>query len=151
MCDEVECAYAAARIDGNHDRRAGDVGDVREVAARIIAELGIADRQEHQLSDVGEHEVVTVGWELATDCTAIAPPAPARVSTKNCCLKTVVRWSATRRVGTSAVPPAANVLTMRTGRDGHSSAAAAAKRHGGRGEGKPFHGFISEGSIAGRV
>jgi hypothetical protein len=40
-------------------------------------------------------------------------------------LNVVLKWSATSRVRVSAVPPAAKVLTMRTGRDGHSSAAAA--------------------------
>jgi hypothetical protein len=50
----------------------------------------------------------------------MVPPAPARVSTKNCCPKAAVRWSATVRASTSAVPPGANVLTMRTGRCGHS-------------------------------
>jgi hypothetical protein len=39
-------------------------------------------------------------------------------------LNVVLKWSATSRVRVSAVPPAAKVLTMRTGRDGHSSAAA---------------------------
>ena len=54
----------------------------------------------------------------------MVPAAPARVSTKNCCLNVAESWSATSRVSTSAVPPAAKVLTIRTGRDGHSSAAA---------------------------
>jgi hypothetical protein len=28
---------------------------------RVVAELGIADRQQHQMSDVGEGEIVAVG------------------------------------------------------------------------------------------
>src|SRR3954469_23221439 len=56
----------------------------------------------------------------------MVPAAPAGVSTKNCCLNVAESCSATSRVSTSAVPPAAKVLTMRTGRDGHSSAGAGA-------------------------
>src|SRR5262249_53725017 len=43
--------------------------------------------------------------------------------TKNCCLNVAESWSATVRARMSAAPPGANVLTMRTGRAGHSSAA----------------------------
>src|SRR5690349_15031283 len=50
------------------------------------------------------------------------PPAPARVSTKNCCPKAADSRSATIRARISAAPPAANVLTMRTGRVGQFSA-----------------------------
>jgi hypothetical protein len=50
------------------------------------------------------------------------PPAPARVSTKNCCPNAVVSWSAASRARTSAAPPGAKPLTIRTGRLGHSSA-----------------------------
>ena len=51
----------------------------------------------------------------------IWPPAPARTSTKNCCLNAVERWSATMRASMSAVPPAAKVEITRTGRFGQSS------------------------------
>ena len=63
-----------------------DIADVGEVALGIVAELGIADRRQHQMGDVGEREIVAVGGESATDFTPMVPAAPARVSTKNCCL-----------------------------------------------------------------
>src|SRR5262249_53151553 len=59
-----------------------------------------------------------------TDRKPMSPVAPARVSTKNCCLKVAASWSATMRASTSAVPPGANVLTMRTGFAGHDWANA---------------------------
>src|SRR5262245_47762319 len=57
----------------------------------------------------------------------MAPPAPARVSTKNCCPSAAERCSAMVRASTSAAPPAAKVLTMRTGRVGQSCACACAR------------------------
>src|SRR5579862_1077000 len=48
----------------------------------------------------------------------MAPPAPARVSTMKGWPKALLSPSATVRASRSAAPPAANVLTMRTGRVG---------------------------------
>ena len=65
MRDEVrERAHAARLVDRQHDRRAGDIGDVDEIALRVVAELGVAERQQHQLSDIAEHEIVAVGRRI---------------------------------------------------------------------------------------
>jgi hypothetical protein len=56
----------------------------------------------------------------------MAPPAPARVSTMKGWPKALLNPSATVRASRSAAPPAANVLTMRTGRVGQVCAWASA-------------------------
>src|SRR5262245_31376957 len=127
MCNEVlERAHAAGRIDGNHDRGTGDVGDVREVAARVVAQLGIADRQEYQLSDVGEHEVVTVGWgsrdRLHRDRAArTGTGLDEKLLLEGSCQ--IVGDETGEDIGGAAGCKCID----HTGRDGHSSAAAAAE------------------------
>src|SRR5579862_7062636 len=56
----------------------------------------------------------------------MAPPAPARVSTMKGWPKALLKPSATVRASRSAAPPAAKVLTMRTGRVGQVCAWASA-------------------------
>jgi len=72
------------------------------------------------------------GGVFSTVCTPMMPPAPARVSTKNCWWNAVVSASAARRARMSAAPPAAKVLTMRTGCVGQSSARADAATESAR-------------------
>jgi hypothetical protein len=59
----------------------------------------------------------------------MAPPAPARVSTMKGWPKALLRPSATVRASRSAAPPAAKVLTMRTGRIGQLGVCATAGGH----------------------
>jgi hypothetical protein len=121
---------------------------------RVVAQLGIADRQEHQLSDVGEYEVVTVGWgtrdRLHRDRAARAGAGlDEKLLLEDS--RQMVSDETGKDIGGAAgskrVDHADRTRRPFVGRR------CGGKRHGARGEGsaKPFHGFISEGSIAPRV
>ena len=118
-------AHAACRVHRQHDRRAGHIGDVGEVAERVVAELGIADRQQHQLGDVGEREIVAAGRRIGDRLHADRAAGAGAGLDEELLLEHTRQVVGHQAVRTSAVPPAAKVLTMRTGRDGHSSAVAA--------------------------
>src|SRR6185312_14320686 len=55
-------------------------------------------------------------------CVPMAPPAPVRFSTTNCCLKVALRCSATTRASVSPLPPAPNGTMTLIGRSGQPCA-----------------------------
>ena len=90
---------------------------------RVVAELGIADRQRHQMSDVGEGEIAAVGRgtrdRLHPDRAA---GASAGLDEKLLARTSCSEWVSHEPGQGVGSPAGRKVLTMRTGRDGHSSA-----------------------------
>src|SRR5688572_13588393 len=65
------------------------------------------------------------GTDFATISVPILPPAPARLSTMNCCPSRSVSFCAVKRAIASDVLPL-DPVTMRTGREGYLSTGSAA-------------------------
>jgi len=106
---------------------AREEGYVREIADRIIAWVLLAAAPAHVTTFPRRSACSRPGPRVPLTGRRRLPPAPAPILDDKCWLKTAPRLSENSRAMTSAAPARREWTTTRTGRSGHSPAAAAVR------------------------